>query len=150
MPHPAAARTEAKEAEAMHRTAARMSPSRNSRERYACGRFVSSALARRERKNKETMGVSSAIAAIPNKRNVTSTPSDDELGLYPHFTARIFPRFAISSSDYGSFRHASNEVMHAACAPMQSALVGCEHMPVGGPGFIGSTEMSSNQKFRAC
>ncbi len=36
---------------------------------------------RRERKKSETIGVSSAIVAMPNKRNVTSTPSDYEFGL---------------------------------------------------------------------
>ena len=60
-----------------------MSPSRNSGERYAAGGPLSSGgfFARRERKNNETIGVNNAMAAIPNNRNVTSTPSDDEFGL---------------------------------------------------------------------
>ncbi len=38
------------------------------------------------------IGVRSATAAIPNRRKVTSTPSELELGLNPHFTARMRPR----------------------------------------------------------
>jgi hypothetical protein len=36
--------------------------------------------------------VSATIATLPNKRKLTSTPSDDELGLYPSWTRKILPR----------------------------------------------------------
>jgi len=36
---------------------------------------------RRLRIKNEMIGVSKVIAAMPNSKNVTSTPSDDELGL---------------------------------------------------------------------
>src|SRR6185312_2525414 len=132
-----------------------MSPSRDSGKRYAAGGLLSStggaaggsALARRARRNKETIGVNSAIAAIPNSRNVTSTPSDDELGLYPHFTARIFPRRLMTALvNHGSFKHALNCVMHVVRAPMQSTDVGIVHMPVGGFDWLLG---SSNQMLRA-
>src|SRR5690348_8910661 len=74
--------------------------SRRARASYC---WVSRRLARRLRRNSDTIGVNSAIAAIPNSRKVTSTPSDDEFGLYPHFTARIFPRRFIDSSYLQTF-----------------------------------------------